>query len=322
MKIFKWVYITILLQFNFLTFGQNLVPNPDFELYSSCPPSYSTLSLAIGWVQPTQGTSDFLDTCATPFSNADVPLNWFGSQTPYNGGGYAGLYAFYIFNYSYREYIQAQLSSPLVVNKKYYISCRVSLADSSKYATDDLGIYISQNSVGAVHDSALLFIPQVANPQNQFINNKTSWKRIFGSYTAIGGEDHITIGNFKNDLNTDTILAPLPHKLIYYEKASYYYIDHVCVSLDSAFCYNPNDEVGITELTSRKSSIYYSNEKIIIDQNGNYTIELFDMYGVKWKNEVLEGKQSLDVSNLERGCYLVTLHHNGSIVRKKLYVSN
>lgn len=311
----------MLMQFNFNAFTQNIVPNGDFETYTTCPITWHSIALATGWMQPTLGTCDFLDTCAI-LHHVDVPNNYFGIQTPYNGGGYAGLYAYYKWPTTYREYIQAKLNSPLIVNQKYYISCRVSLADSSQYATDDLGILISQVQPSSTSDTALSnFIPQITNPQNQFLTNKTSWKRIFGSYKATGGEEYITIGNFKNDANTDTLKVPFPVWRPT-DSTSYYYIDRVCVSLDSAFCFGPNDEVGITELTQKKSSIYYSNEKIVIDQNGYYEIEILDMYGIKRKGEVLEGKQSLDVSQLEKGCYIVLLHQDGIIIRKKLYISN
>jgi hypothetical protein len=321
MKVLKWFYISIILQLNFFGFTQNLVPNGDFETHLACPYGLGLVNYATGWVQPTVGSCDFFDTCA--FANSvDIPNNYFGVQNAYNGKGYSGIYAYYFWPTTYREYIQTQLNSPLIINAKYYISCRVSLADSSKYATDDLGIYISQNPPTTNSDTALSnFIPQVANPQNQFLTNKTGWKRIFGSYKALGGEEYITIGNFKNDANTDTVRVSLP---IYRpgDTTSYYYIDRVCVSLDSAFCYGPNDEVGITELTQMKSSIYYNNEQIIIDQNGSYKIEIFDVYGIKRKEEIFEGKQSIDVSTLEKGCYIIILQQNESAIRKKLYISN
>ncbi|MFO0358835.1 MAG: T9SS type A sorting domain-containing protein [Sphingobacteriaceae bacterium] len=321
MRFLKKIIVAILLILNINSFAQNLVPNGDFETYSSCPLGWGFMNYATGWVQPTMGTCDFLDTCATT-SNIDVPINYFGIQTPYNGGGYAGLYAYYSWPTTYREYIQIKLTSQLIVNKKYYVSFRVSLADSSRYATDDLGAYISQYSITSTYDTAFSnYIPQISNPQNQFLTNKTTWKRIFGSYKALGGEEYITIGNFKDDNNTDTVsvLFPAPRLT---DTTSYYYIDRVCISLDSAFCFGPNDEVGITELTQWKSSIYYANEKIIINLEGDYTIEIFDMYGIKRKEEVLEGKQLLDVSTIEKGCYIVILHQNGSVLRKKLYISN
>src|SRR5687768_16803403 len=72
-----------------LVFGQNLVPNPSFEDYDTCPEFLSQINYAIGWGSSRQ-TPEYYNSCAIPFTVASVPHNYFGSQYPASGNAYAG----------------------------------------------------------------------------------------------------------------------------------------------------------------------------------------------------------------------------------------
>jgi gliding motility-associated-like protein len=75
------------------------------------------------------------------------------------------------------------------------------------------------------NDGALTyFIPQITNPSTNFILDKTNWVPITGEYTAVGGEQFITIGNFNTDANT--ITKPAQGGT---QQWAYYYIDDVFV---------------------------------------------------------------------------------------------
>ena len=41
--------------------AQNLVPNPSFEDYTSCPTSVAQITLATPWVTPTTGSPDYFN---------------------------------------------------------------------------------------------------------------------------------------------------------------------------------------------------------------------------------------------------------------------
>ncbi len=45
--------------------AQNLAPNGDFEQHSACPSFGGQINLAIDWINPTTGTSDYFNSCAT-----------------------------------------------------------------------------------------------------------------------------------------------------------------------------------------------------------------------------------------------------------------
>ena len=45
------------------TSGPSLIPNSSFENMACCPSSYSQVNCASGWVQATDATSDYMNTC-------------------------------------------------------------------------------------------------------------------------------------------------------------------------------------------------------------------------------------------------------------------
>ena len=62
-------------------------------------------------------------------------------------------------------------------------------------------------------------MPQVVNPSANLITSTNAWTLVQGTYIAAGGEDHLTLGNFRSDANTTAQGADM--------KRGYYYYDHV-----------------------------------------------------------------------------------------------
>lgn len=202
----------------------NLVPNPDFETYVNCPFNYGQLAEAAPWSAPTTGTSDYHNVCTSGPYAPDVPQNPLGFQNAYSGVGYAGLIP-YSAAPGYREYLEAPLNTPLVAGTAYQVRFRISLADSSIYAVDRLGAYLSVGTVGPVgNDAPLPYTPQVETPAGVPLADMTNWVLVSGTFVAAGGEDHIVIGSFRDDASTQ--LTPVPGT---WPGGSYYYIDDVSV---------------------------------------------------------------------------------------------
>ncbi|MFA6923579.1 MAG: gliding motility-associated C-terminal domain-containing protein [Bacteroidales bacterium] len=227
---------------SFIAIAQtNLVINYSFEVsdafcntgiflsYSSSPP----------WRAPTLGSPDLFKNCA-PNPYYKSPKNWVGYQKPRTDSSYAGICLYWpppqsqnpciTPNYA-REYLQGKLQSKLEANKKYCVSFYVSLSDSSAWASDDIGIYLSSTKVSdttITSNSACKnfpYIPQIVNPKANIITDTVNWVLIKGIYTAQGGEEYLTIGNFAGD--TIDILQVNWETQTY--KYSYYYIDDVSV---------------------------------------------------------------------------------------------
>src|SRR6185295_11530904 len=74
------------------SFSQNLVPNPSFENYSTCPNDLKQIYFAFPWFQPNTylNAVDYFNSC-TSNSSIDIPNNWAGYQCPHTGLAYSGI---------------------------------------------------------------------------------------------------------------------------------------------------------------------------------------------------------------------------------------
>ena len=201
--------INLMLHHN--SIGQNLVPNPSFENYSSCPTSPGYIYEAPPWFQPriwngntTNGSSsDFYNACSNSLNpQAGIPSNAFGYQYARTGNGYAGIYVSN--GYNYTEYIEVPLSAPLIANRKYCLSFYVSLSAKYWLATSNIGAYFSTDSLLFVSYSPNVIdsvIPQIDNPSSNILNDTANWMLVSGSFIAAGGEKFMTIGNFHDSIN-------------------------------------------------------------------------------------------------------------------------
>jgi hypothetical protein len=224
---------TLLLAFSFAprtAAAVNLVPNPSFEIISQCPGGFGWLFVATPWNAPNAGTSDALHACAVsgPFAPG-VPYNALGNQVANSGVAYAGIIPWSSAP-DYREYLQAPLNSALVANATYTISFAVSLADTCAFSIDRIGAHFPVGPIGPLgSNTTLLVTPQIESPANTFLNNKTGWTTISGTFVAAGGEDHIVIGSFRDDANTNT-----QAEVGTWPGGTYYYVDDVTVEIAPA----------------------------------------------------------------------------------------
>jgi OmpA-OmpF porin, OOP family len=296
----------------------NLVPNPSFEIKDTCPNDFSQMSRAKYWISPTLGTSDYYNQCC-PSGDlyVGVPANALGFQNAVdNDSAYAGLIAFEKGSPNYREYIQGKLTNALAISQKYYITMYVSLTNNSKYATDDIGIHLSKSAITRTDYYTLNFIPQVENLSGHFLSDTINWMKISASFTADSSYQYITIGNFKDDSNTDTMN-------VYSNNGStdiYYYVDDLCISTDSLTC---NNLVGIKTIINNQSLFFYNTvtKKIIVTENGYYNIEILDLSGHIIEEMKLHGSRDIDISKYEYGYYIVGLKNEKSSYYKKIIIN-
>jgi gliding motility-associated-like protein len=93
----------------------SLIPNPSFEEFSTCCPSfYSELYCSDGWIQASDATSDYLNTCDFVMNNILVGTNFI----PFPDG--QGIAGFIVMN-GYIEYIGACLLSPMLAGESYTV---------------------------------------------------------------------------------------------------------------------------------------------------------------------------------------------------------
>lgn len=216
------------------TEGQNLVPNPSFEEYSQCPDPATLdpmpdnmIELATGWGNPTGYSPDYFNSCVPITNGYGVPQNGRGFQNARTGNAYAGLIS--MIETDSREYIQTELTQTLIAGKQYLVTFYVSLCEVSTYASNNIGAYFYNNAINLPsHMWVLSFSPQIANnPVTNPLTDTLGWTEVSGTFTALGGEKYMIIGNFNDDASTDTI-----HKPVFPSPAwttSYHYIDDVSV---------------------------------------------------------------------------------------------
>lgn len=214
------------------------MPNPSFEDYSLCPGLNGGNANTLNYWDIDINTVDNFNSCDTiyPF-NAGVPYNAFGNQCASTGNGYAGLY-FYGSNgfEDAREMFGGSLISPLVVGQKYYISFKVSSAESSYSVNNNLGMrFTNRNLINSANAQIILPPPFIDNAAHIFSNtivvDTLGWTQIKGSFVADSAYNNFLFGCFYDYNHIDTILKPGFNFC-----KSYYYLDDVCLSTDSLLC--------------------------------------------------------------------------------------
>ena len=227
----------------------NLVPNPSFEIYDTCPssaPDPGLIYFATPWFQPDtcfgtikeSSSSDYFNSCSTAFWG--VPQNLLGYQFARTGNGYAGIgfLIWYPDQFGIRENIEVELLDSLRAGKKYCVEFFVSLANitgTNSLATNAIHLGFSKSIVYNNCYTPLNIQPAILNPINQIIRDTINWVKVAGEYYANGGEKFLVIGNFFSDQNSlidSTGPAPI--------NIAYYYIDDVSVSICDEILNVPN----------------------------------------------------------------------------------
>jgi OOP family OmpA-OmpF porin len=185
--------------FCFLARAQpNLVPNWSFEEKDDCPSFVGDFAPVSFWIDPNWGSADYYNWCDTT-NTVGVPSNVGGYQNAHTGDAYVGIATYH---WATREYVQAEFISPMIPQKRYEVEFYVSLPDSSNYASNEMGAYLSVNPISNTGGDPFLVTPQITNPLSNNLDDKVNWMKISGEFIAVGGEQYITIGNFKSNANT------------------------------------------------------------------------------------------------------------------------
>jgi len=286
--------------------AQNLVPNNGFELQDSCP-AVSEIFVAPPWSSPTLGTPDLFNNSCTSQQGS-----------PKTGVGSAGFYTYSTFADN-REYLQVQLTAPLVAGQTYIVSFYAKRLTFFTYAVDRIGAYLGTTELTLSTTSALIsYSPQVENPAGNVLTG-TGYTLISGSFVASGGEEFLLIGNFENDANT-TILDVESNG----NMKSYYYIDDVSVTHSTVGLQeNQTSQINLEVYPSPSNgliTIQISDDVPlseisfdITDMNGR--VVLNDQYGD-------DTKKTIDLSNLEKGIYMVRVYAQETFVSTKRIIIN
>lgn len=207
----------------------NLVPNPSFEEVSGKIKDKGQVTLAEPWRAVNMFPVDLYSTEAKNEA-VGVPNNEYGAEKPKTGNNYAGVSFFGYRGRLPRTYLGTMLTNPMTEGREYCLRFHVSLADKSKYAVNNLAMYVSKEEVIEPSEKDLNFTPQVKSITNEVFEQQFLWTPICRTYKATGGEQYIVIGNFDKDEDTKQETLRLSREFSGRQSYdSYYYIDDVSV---------------------------------------------------------------------------------------------
>jgi OmpA-OmpF porin, OOP family len=278
---------SIILLISFVSNSQNLVLNGGFDSYITCPGFGQWSNTYINdWSKPSYGSSDYY--------NYNCPGIIPASQLPRSGDAYAGIIC-YNFGTEYREYITGMFSSPLQAGSTYLVKFYVSLNDGYIQGIREVGAYISAAAPGPFSNSLHIpVIPQVVNGSGQ-LEDTSAWMEISDIYTATGGENYITIGNFFNDTMT-TISQPGSVGSF----GAYYFVDDVSVQLVDTITGIQNVLPSSFEIKRVSKNLI----ELILTDSKNAVLLLYDLNGKKVAEYFPDQVTSIDLTDLAEGLYV------------------
>lgn len=310
--------------------AQNIIPNPSFE---------DTTTIQFGtiyydsWKTASKGSPDYFSPYNSP-SVIDVPSNFPGYQEPKTGVAYAGLIIYSLFanndSKRYREYLQNRFTKPLVQDSLYCLQLYVSLADSQLFASKNkLGVYFSQNQISSNDFFYLPVQPQIMVSPDTFITEKESWVEYNFEYQAQGGEEYITIGNFTDSTEVDTLNVgggdPNNPDFI----GTYYYIDDVylghcdSVPLDTGVGLQENELIGRNHLLYPNPASEVLQLDFEVQPNEQFVFSLYDLHGRLVQEQQLSQRwnHQIKIGHLREGLYLYKIADNqGKTAKGKIIV--
>lgn len=290
--------------------AQNLVPNGDLEQYTVCPTTQSQIDRAAPWfnafISVPNGpgpTPDYFNACAAG-GMVDVPTNNYGPQDAFSGDAYAGLVTYMLFSPQFREYLQVQLVQPLVAGECYRLSMRMSLAEQfSNATTDGIGAYFSNGMVVQSAWDTLPVVPQIDH-LGAYITDSIGWVPVSDIYVAQGGEEYLTLGNFRGNANTGVQdLDPLV-----FAADSYVFIDSVALQLVHEGC----GPLGLPAAHAEEPLRYDASTGVLHTSiAGAAQLVLYDAMGRTVLSLPLAGARAVPLTGLRAGAYSCTVLGQG-----------
>jgi outer membrane protein OmpA-like peptidoglycan-associated protein len=264
----RYVFWFGLVLSTFEVFSQtNIVPNPGFERFASPPVGWTYKGATFGevvkyWFSATTASPDVYG------PGVRVPVDWaekgFGKEKPRSGKSMAGLTLWGCTNGKphCREFIEIQLSEPLVIGQTYYVEFWVQPLQRALYI-NQIGAYFSVGEIRRTTDELLVREAQV-RADKVVRAKKGQWAKVSGYFEAKYEAEFILIGNFTEDNLT---LVETPSGVAEPFNYAYYYVDDVLVKKSPPYKPVPvkPDDLTLAKLEKGKTfqlkNIYFEFDK-------------------------------------------------------------
>jgi hypothetical protein len=319
--IIKCIFILLLMDITYYSNGQNLIPNPGFELHDTCPTGLSEFERVYFW-EKVENTPDYYHSCE-PYHISGIPYNYFGFQPAHSGCSYVGFVTYNSNDLAYREFIQVQLFSNLIIGTKYFVSFNINLCNGyvASAGTNKIGFKLSTQPYTIATDGN----PGIDNKSiyylDSIITDTLNWVTIKTNFIADSAYKVISFGNFFDSISTNYTILYGNGKIF-----GYYYLDDVCLSTDSLTCVNvtdtchPASPLGVANLKANDLVVYpnpFSDYLNAENKNNNEELEIVlrDLDGrVLWR-EQFTGKWKRDLSYLANGMYFYEVRKQKKLVK-------
>lgn len=193
----------------------NLIPNPSFEIITTCPVSSANWNVCSSWNNVNMnlgaglwGTPDYYHACGT--GQTSPPNLFSGICTPQSGVGMMSIVVYNMGYPQYREYIAAPLNCAMQINSTYTLSFWLSNG-TGYYSPWTIQNMAACFSVGPLTQSG--YQPINVTPQCEILTNVVSpgWTQYTFTVTATASWNYITLGAFRSDAaNNPTLSWPNP----------------------------------------------------------------------------------------------------------------
>jgi gliding motility-associated-like protein len=207
----------------------SLIPNPSFEDTLCCPRSFDEVSCAESWIQASEATSDYFNTCG--FLGDTFSMGKPAPPTKFNGKGFVGFHDMSFRNGQiYKEYVGACLSQSMKIGKEYKIDFY--LAYGKGFESVAISLFASVNCTDLPFGGNDPFIGCPTNVVgwdelsiDTILLNKQKWNLVSMSFTPSKSYSVIVLG---------PSCPPVPFFQAS-NAASYCYLDHIIVNESDLF---------------------------------------------------------------------------------------
>ncbi len=168
------------------------------SVQSTCPPP---------WYIPTNYVTGYCNACSTS-PDLGVPYNRGLADYQYarTGDAYIGIYLLNGPGLNRRNYYQVKLKDSLRTGHCYYTEFFVSSGNDMKFGCNNVEMLLTKTTVyvdTVAHPYGVLVAnAQIYNYGNPILKDTQNWVKVSAVYVAQGGEQYLSLGNFKKDAQT------------------------------------------------------------------------------------------------------------------------
>ena len=159
------------------------------------------------------------------------------------------------------------------------------------------------------------YTPQISNnPFTNPLTDRLGWTEVSDIFTALGGEKYMTIGNFKEDLLTDTV------HINGVQNRSYHYIDDV-----SVVCIDCSVGISETNIDSRITVFPNPASDYLNINFSDIEIERFTILNSMGMPVIIEPTindnfHQIDVAQYDSGLYFLKIETNNTLITKSFLI--